>query len=153
VSRLSGQCEILNISQHYRFPWPVTGIALLFSFIVLLNILKHSNTCSLFVEGIAKHLETLKRVFAICQSISREHFIYCFIITLLSWPRGSADTYEMDTAQSNEPIASRLSSFTSKTNPEGLYNDTRSDAKDGPSALDPPYCFTTAQSFNDLPSI
>jgi hypothetical protein len=44
----------------------------------------------------------------------------------------------MGTAPSNEPIASRLSSFTSKANPEGLHNDTRSDAKDTPSALDPP---------------
>jgi hypothetical protein len=29
VSRLSRQCGILNISQPYRPPWPVTGIALL----------------------------------------------------------------------------------------------------------------------------
>jgi hypothetical protein len=32
VSRLSRQCGILNISQPYRSPRPVTGIALLFSF-------------------------------------------------------------------------------------------------------------------------
>jgi hypothetical protein len=30
VSRLSGQCGILNISQHYRPPRPVTGIDLLY---------------------------------------------------------------------------------------------------------------------------
>jgi hypothetical protein len=30
VSRLSRQCEILNISQSYTTPLPVTGIALLF---------------------------------------------------------------------------------------------------------------------------
>jgi hypothetical protein len=30
VSRLSRQCGILNISQHYRPPRPVTGIALLY---------------------------------------------------------------------------------------------------------------------------
>jgi hypothetical protein len=30
VSWLSRQCGILNISQPYRSPWPVTGIALLF---------------------------------------------------------------------------------------------------------------------------
>jgi hypothetical protein len=30
VSQLPGQCEILDISQPYRPPWPVTGIALLF---------------------------------------------------------------------------------------------------------------------------
>jgi hypothetical protein len=30
VSRLSGQCGILNISQPYRPPRPVTGIALLY---------------------------------------------------------------------------------------------------------------------------
>jgi hypothetical protein len=30
VSRLSRQCEILNISQPYRPPQPVTGVALLF---------------------------------------------------------------------------------------------------------------------------
>jgi hypothetical protein len=30
VSRLSRQCGILNISQHYRPPRPVTGTALLF---------------------------------------------------------------------------------------------------------------------------
>jgi hypothetical protein len=30
VSRLFRQCGILNISQHYRPPWPVTGIALLY---------------------------------------------------------------------------------------------------------------------------
>jgi hypothetical protein len=32
VSRLSRQCGILNISQTYRPPLPVTGIALLFFF-------------------------------------------------------------------------------------------------------------------------
>jgi hypothetical protein len=32
MSRLSRQCEILNISQSYRPPRPVTGIALLFTF-------------------------------------------------------------------------------------------------------------------------
>jgi hypothetical protein len=30
TNRLSGQCGILNISQPYRPPWPVMGIALLF---------------------------------------------------------------------------------------------------------------------------
>jgi hypothetical protein len=32
VSRLSRQCGILNISQPYRPPWPIMGIALLFTF-------------------------------------------------------------------------------------------------------------------------
>jgi hypothetical protein len=41
VSRLSRQREILYISQPYRFPWPVTGIALLFYF-----------TTSIAAEGI-----------------------------------------------------------------------------------------------------
>jgi hypothetical protein len=31
VSRLSGQCGILNVSQPYRPPQPVTGIAFFFS--------------------------------------------------------------------------------------------------------------------------
>jgi hypothetical protein len=35
VSRLSRQCGILNISQLYRPPWPVTGIALLYGDSVL----------------------------------------------------------------------------------------------------------------------
>jgi hypothetical protein len=34
VSRLSRQCGILNISQPYRPPRPVKGIALLFSFLI-----------------------------------------------------------------------------------------------------------------------
>jgi hypothetical protein len=34
VSRLSRQCEILNISQPYRLPKSVTGIALLFFLLI-----------------------------------------------------------------------------------------------------------------------
>jgi hypothetical protein len=35
VSRLSRQCGILNISQPYRPPWPVAGIALLYFYLNL----------------------------------------------------------------------------------------------------------------------
>jgi hypothetical protein len=40
VSRLSRQCRILNISQPYRPPQPVTGIALLLYFIYLISVAK-----------------------------------------------------------------------------------------------------------------
>jgi hypothetical protein len=35
VSRLSTQCGILDVSQPYRPPWPVTGIVLLFCFVFI----------------------------------------------------------------------------------------------------------------------
>jgi hypothetical protein len=34
MSQLSKQCGILNISQPYRPPWPVTGIAFIFFYIL-----------------------------------------------------------------------------------------------------------------------
>jgi hypothetical protein len=39
VSRLSAQCEILNISQPYRPPRPVRGIAFTCTFFLLLFLL------------------------------------------------------------------------------------------------------------------
>jgi hypothetical protein len=38
---LSTQCEILNISQPYRRPWPVTGIALFFTISRVFNAASH----------------------------------------------------------------------------------------------------------------
>jgi hypothetical protein len=38
VSRLSRQCDILNISQPYRPPRPVTEMALIFTFFTYINI-------------------------------------------------------------------------------------------------------------------
>jgi hypothetical protein len=43
VSRLSRQCGILNISQFYRPPWPVTGIALLLILLLYVKYLKLLN--------------------------------------------------------------------------------------------------------------
>jgi hypothetical protein len=39
VSRVSRQCGVLNISRPYRPPWPVTGIALLFTYFAFITIL------------------------------------------------------------------------------------------------------------------
>jgi hypothetical protein len=44
VSRLSRQCEILNISQPYRPPRPVMGIALLFMPILLAETIEFVDT-------------------------------------------------------------------------------------------------------------
>jgi hypothetical protein len=48
VSRLSRQCAIPNISQPYRPPRPVTGIALLFFYVMYLKLLVGSWPNSIF---------------------------------------------------------------------------------------------------------
>jgi hypothetical protein len=44
VSRLSGQCGTLNITQSYKSPWPVMGIALVIFFTMLCNPWFYSDT-------------------------------------------------------------------------------------------------------------
>jgi hypothetical protein len=46
VNRLSRQCGILNISQPYKSPRPVTGTALLFYFYFYPNSLEYSRRCN-----------------------------------------------------------------------------------------------------------
>jgi hypothetical protein len=109
VSRLSRQCAILNISQLYKPPRPVTGIA--FTFIAAVSL------THLPWNPYAKHSKS-RGIYSRRLALTRASGYVTLLLTLISSFRGSP-------LPAAEPLISRSAYSSVKLNPARFYKTWR----------------------------